>query len=554
MPDGGSNLQGWFGELKRRKVFRVAVMYLLAAWVVIQVADAVFEPLGLPPWSMKLVIVLAVLGFPVACALAWAFDVSPAGIERTPARRTSGPGGSAAVAGAAPSAAAGTAASLVAPPPAPAESVAILPFVDLSPERDQEYFCEGIAEEIVNALCCIRGLRIASRTSASQFKGRSVDVREIGRSLGVGSVLEGSVRKSGDRVRITAQLVGSADGYHLWSESFDRRLEDIFAIQSEIAQKLVAALRLSLTRQETALIERRGTRNAEAYDHYLRGQALLRDGTDSTLPKAVAAFRAAIECDPKFAQAHAGLANAVAIRGQWRLDVTPGEFKEAFAEINRALELEPRMPEAFVARACLMSMQQRNREASEAFEEAIRLNPASYEAHYMYARHCFATGEFERSVTLFETAMKLRPDDYQPVTMVVGAMEKLGHPEVRQAKQRAMAAIDRHLELEPEDGRALQLGAVQAANLGDLERTEELARRALAARPDEFATYYNLGCAFALLGRRERALELLDRAVHHGRGNLEWFEQDPDLDSLRGDARFEEIVGRLRSARREEAV
>ncbi len=551
MPDGESNLQRWFGELKRRKVFRVIVMYLLAAWVVIQVADAVFEPLGLPQWSMKLVIVLAVLGFPVACALAWAFDVSPSGIERTPPRHRSEPAEPALIGAAAPPAADGTA---VAPAAAPAESVAILPFVDLSPERDQEYFCEGIAEEIVNALCCIRGLRIASRTSASQFKGRPVDVREIGRSLGVGSVLEGSVRKSGDRVRITAQLVGSADGYHLWSESFDRRLEDIFAIQSEIAQKLVAALRLSLSRQETALIERRGTRNAEAYDHYLRGQAMLRDGTDSTLPKAVAAFRAAIDCDPMFAQAHAGLANAVAIRGQWRLDVTPAEFKEALEEINRAIELEPRMPEAFVARACLMSMQQRNREASEAFEEAIRLNPASYEAHYMYARHCFATGEFERSVALFEIAIRLRPDDYQPVTMLVGAMEKLGHPEVRQAMQRAMAAIDRHLELEPEDGRALQLGAVQAANLGNLARTEELAGRAMAARPNEFATFYNLGCAFAVLGRREQALELLDRAVQHGRGNLEWFEQDPDLDSLRGDARFEEIVERLRTARRGDAV
>jgi adenylate cyclase len=310
---------------------------------------------------------------------------------------------------------------------------------------------------------------------------------------------------------------------------------------------LVAALRLSLTQQETALIERRGTRNAEAYDLYLRGQAFLRDGTDSTLPKAVAAFRAAIERDPQFAQAHAGLANALAVRGLWRLDVAPEEYEEAFAAIRRAIELEPRMPEAFVARACLLSMQYRNGEAKEAFEEAIRLNPASYEAHYLYARHCFQIGDFAGAVPLFEAAIRLRPDDYTPITLMVGAIERLGRPDLPDVMRRAMWAIDRHLELEPQDGRALQLGAVQAAKLGDARRAEELAERALAARPNEFATYYNLACAFAVLGRRERALDMLDRAVQHGRGNLEWIEHDPDFDPVREEPRFHEIVSRLRA-------
>ena len=531
-----SRLQRWVAELKRRKVFRVAIVYLVSAWLLIQVADAVFEPLGLPGWTLKLVIVLAALGFPLACALAWAFDLTPSGVERTL------PGDQPRAPAPAPEATAVPAART-----SPAQSIAILPFVDLSPERDQEYFCEGIAEEIVNALCCIRGLRIASRTSASQYKGRSADVREIAGALGVGAVLEGSVRKAGDRVRITAQLVDSTDGYHLWSESFDRRLEDVFAVQSEIAQNLATALRLSLTKQESALIERRGTRNPEAYDLYLRGQAFLRDGTDSTLPKAAAAFRAAIERDPQFAQAHAGLANAMANRGLWRLDVTPVDYEEAFAAIRRAIELEPRMPEAFVARACLLSMQRRNAEAAEAFEEAIRLNPASYEAHYLYARHCFQVGEFARSVPLFETAIRLRPDDYQPITLMVGALQRIGRPDLREVMQRSMLAIERHLEIEPKDGRALQLGAVQAAKLGDARRAEELADRALAARPDEFAVYYNLACAFAVLGLDQRALDFLDHAVQRGRGNLEWIEHDPDFDSLRQHPRFLEIIGRLRA-------
>jgi tetratricopeptide (TPR) repeat protein len=319
-------------------------------------------------------------------------------------------------------------------------------------------------------------------------------------------------------------------------------------VQSEIAQKLVGALRLSLTRQETALIERRGTRNAEAYDLYLRGQAFLRDGTDSTLPKAMHAFREAIARDPRFAQAHAGLANAIAVRGLWRLDVSHADYEEAYASVSRAIELEPRMPEAFEARAGLLSLQRRNAEANQAYDEAIRLNPASYEAHYMYARHCFQIGEFARAVPLFETAMRLRPDDYQPVTMMVGALEKLGRPDLQEVMQLAMRAIDRHLEIEPDDGRALQLGAVQAAKLGDARRTEELAERALAARPNEFATYYNLSCAYAVLGQHERALDLLDHAVQRGRGNLDWIEKDPDFDTLRGQPRFEEIIGRLRTA------
>ena len=331
MADAGSKLQRWFAELRRRKVFRVAGVYLVVAWLTIQVADAVFEPLGLPVWTLKLVIVLAALGFPVACALAWAFDVTAQGIERTPA-----------LPGAAPAPEPLPASAPPVPPLPPgaaplAASVAILPFADMSPARDHEYFCDGIAEEIMNALCCVRGLRVASRTSAFQYKGISADVREIGKALGVGAVLEGSVRKAGDRVRITAQLVSAADGYHLWSESYDRQLEDVFAIQSDIAQRLVRALRGALTPSENALLERGGTRNAEAYDLYLRGQQLLREYSDGAAAAAIPLFRGAVERDPQFAQAHAGLASALAIKGLWRIDMNEAETAEALGASARAL-------------------------------------------------------------------------------------------------------------------------------------------------------------------------------------------------------------------------
>ncbi len=440
----------------------------------------------------------------------------------------------------------------VEPPPAAAEtpdSVAILPFVDMSPGRDQEYFCDGIAEEIINSLCCVRDLRIASRTSSFQFKGRAADVREIGRVLGVGAVLEGSVRKAGERVRITAQLVSAVDGYHLWSESYDRDLCDVFAIQTEIAQKLVGALRVSLSRQERELIQRRGTSNAEAYDLYLRGQAHLRDGTDTEMNPAIEFFREAIRRDERFAQAHAGIAQAQAVKGLWRVGMTQADLEEALAASRRALELEPHMPEAYIARAQMLSLQGRTNEAYQDFEEAIRLNPASFEAHYHFARTCFQGGDFERAVSLYETATRLRPDDFQALCLLEGALLKIGRAEQHaEVARRAMQAIDRQLAIDPRDGRALQLGATSAARLGLRDKTRDLAGRALKARPDAFATYYNVACAYSILGDIDDALEMLDHAVQHGRGNLEWIEHDPDFDNLRSDSRFDVILDRIRAS------
>ena len=545
MSEAGSKVQAWFAELRRRKVIRVAAVYLVAAWLLIQVADAVFEPMGLPAWSLKLVIVLAALGFPLACVLAWAFDVTPRGIERaetaalsaveSPAERPSLP--------------------TPEPPPAPVpataaaptESVAILPFFDMSPEHDQEYFCDGIAEEIINALCCVRNLRVASRTSSFQFKRHAADIREIGRALGVGSVLEGSVRKAGNRVRITTQLVSTADGYHLWSESFDRDLGDVFALQAEIAQRMLKALKLSLDRRETAMLERGGTTNAEAYDLYLRGRSHMRYGTNNR--PAVELFRRALERDPGFAQAHAEIATAIALRSLWRVNVTPAEIEEAMEASRRALELEPLLPEAYVARACLLSMEGQDEAAVQDFEQAIRLNPTAYYTHYLYARHLFAMGRIAESVRMYAEADRLQPGDYQVLCMYYGALRKQGDvARVQEIAVRAMDAIDRQLQIDPDDARALQLGAVTAAIIGRREHALDRAARALRARPDEFGTVYNLACAYAVLGERDMAIDMLERFARKGGRNLGWIRQDPDFDSLRDDPRFQRLVAVMSGA------
>lgn len=543
MTDKPSNARRWFAEMKRRKVFRVAAVYLIGAWALIQIADTTFETMGLPPWTVKLVIVLVILGFPLVCALAWAFDVTPAGIERTApadpepasaAVETAGTPEKPAIKGQADT-------------PAPPQAVAILPFRDMSPERDQEYFCEGIAEEIINSLCLVRGLRVASRTSSFYFRDRSEDVRNIGRQLGVSAVLEGSVRKAGETVRISVQLVNCADGYHIWAQNYDRQLKDVFVIQTEIAQRLVDAMRVTLTERESELIQRGGTGNARAYDFFLRGQQELR--FHNVGGNAALWFRRAIEEDPGFAQAHAGLATALATRGLWRVDMTESDFEDAFTASRRALELEPWMPEAHLARACLASMQGRAADAQRDFDEAIRLNPSSYYAYYLRGRHYLDEGEDELALEQFRISADLAPEEYTPLGMLASALQRLGRwEEVLEAARKALPVVKRHLEVHPDDDVAMSRAATFAAWLGEEAEAIELAEGAMRLRPGGHASLYNAACVYANLGHHERALELLDEAVADGRGNLVWFEQDEDLAALRSYPRFQEILERLRVA------
>lgn len=535
MANGNLKTNRWFGELKRRKVLRVAAVYAVGAWLLIQIADTTFEPMGLPLWTIKLVITLAILGFPLVCVLAWTFDVTPKGIERTT---------DSSVDGAAASQAQGK--ELRIEIDSPAETVAIMPFHDMSPNRDQAYFCEGIAEEIINALCCVRGLRVASRTSSFYFKDRSEDVRSIGRQLGVHAVLEGSVRKANDDLRITVQLVNCKDGYHLWAESYDRELKDVFAVQTDIAQRLVTALQVTLTARENKLIERGGTHNAKAYDFFLRGQQELR--RYNTGSNVVVWFRRAVEEDPDFAQAHAGLANALAVKGLWRADMPAAEFEEAVAASRRAIELEPWMPEAFLARASLASMQGRAEDAVRDFEEAIRLNPGNYFAHYLLGRHYLDAQLTEKALEHFRTAAKLAPEEYTPLGMLASALQRLGrNEECLEIARQALPVAERYLEMHPDDDVAVSRAATFAAWLGNEERAIELAEHAMRLRPGGIATLYNGACVYTNLGRHDRAIELLDEMVGGGRGNLAWLEQDEDLAPLRDDPRFVEILNRLRN-------
>jgi TolB-like protein len=321
-PPEGVDQPSFLDELKRRKVPRVALVYGATAFAVVEIADIVMPRLGLPDWTVTLVIVLAVLGLPIALVLAWAFDLTPEGVKRADEVATAqGLGGAGAPAAWASPRALFAAAALVlvgvsvgwftgrttAPagsggtPPA---SVAVLPFANLSEDAANEYFSDGLSEEILNVLAKIDGLKVAARTSAFAYKDRNVDIREIGEALGVGTVLEGSVRKADDRVRVTAQLIQTSDGFHLWSENYDRELEDVFAIQDDIARRIAQALRIQLGME----VERRPmTSNVEAYERFLEARHLFHQRTEEALYRSIELYEEALEIDPDFAEAHVGL-------------------------------------------------------------------------------------------------------------------------------------------------------------------------------------------------------------------------------------------------------
>ncbi|HET7753605.1 MAG TPA: protein kinase [Anaeromyxobacteraceae bacterium] len=437
-----------------------------------------------------------------------------------------------------------------APARQPAASIAVLPFVDLSPAKDQDYFCDGIAEELLNALSAVPGLRVAARGSSFQFKGRAVDAREVGKALGVATLLDGSVRKAGNRVRIAAQLVSAADGYQLWSESFDRGLEDIFATQEEIAQAVVRALQLRLSHPEDAQLTRVCTRNAQAYEMYLRGRRFLMMHGETGLRIARQMFRGAIELDPSFAQAHAGLADADFMMLQWNFDIEKARERraEALSASEEALRLEPALAEAHVSRANVLSLLGRADDAERDFRRALELNPALSDACYFYARHLFGSGRLREAAEMFEEAARKNPDDYASLCLLTAVYRGLGQIErATSAAHRAAAAVERRLRHDPDDARALYLGAGVYVEIGERQRGMECLARALELYPDDLSTLYNAACLYVQIGEFDRALDALDRAVATGRGSRKWFDNDNDLDPLRGHPRFRDITARLRS-------
>jgi len=425
-------------------------------------------------------------------------------------------------------------------------TIAVLPFVDMSPGRDQDYLCEGLAEELINALTRVPGLRVTSRTASFQFRNSGGDVQAIGRQLSVGNLVEGSVRKADNRLRVTVQLIEVATGYHHWSQRFDRMLDDVFAIEDEIAEHVVASLRAGVLSSCEAYLQTRPKTRAEAYEYYLRGRQHLHRMTQPDLEASQELFQQAIKLDSGYAPAWGCLSVAYGNLYDW-FGGREDDLASADRASRTALHLAPELAEPHVARGFVLSLLRRYDEAAQEFEEGIRLNPNFFEAYYYFARACFAHGEIERSAELFGRAADARPEDFQSPILEGQSLLMLGRTEEAQrATREGIARAERTLMLNPDDRRALSLGSGALFDDGQVERAIEWAQRALELYPDDMSSLINGACLYAKAGHKEEAMELLQRAFGRGWGRRDWIEHDPDYDILRDDPRFQQLLAKLK--------
>lgn len=429
-------------------------------------------------------------------------------------------------------------------------SVAVLPFADMSPNKDQDYFCEGIAEELINGLGRIQNLRVVSRTSAFKFKDTNLDIREIGESLNVSTVLEGSVRKAANQLRITAQLVNVEDGYRLWSDRFDREMKDVFAIQDEIAENIVEALKVTLSPKERRAIQNVATRDVAAYDYYLKGRKYFYEMSRKSFEFAREMYSKAIELDPNYALAYAGIADCCSLLYQYA-DSSEENQRQAEEASGKALGLDSELAEAHASRGLALSIGKNYDLAEEHFEKAISLNPKLFEAYYFYARDCLAQGKLAKSGQLFEKAIEVRPEDYQAPLLLRQVLIGMGASRnvADQALRKALIIVEKHIELNPDDARAHYLGACALMETGEKKKALQWANRAMAIDPEEPAILYNVACVYSIAGEIEAAVSYLEQAVNAGFGYREWLENDSDLDALRENSRFQKLIDSLSPAK-----
>jgi adenylate cyclase len=488
----------------------------------IQVADATIQPLHLPEWAGTLVVWLIALGFPVAVVLAWVLDVTPEGIKVTD-KSDKEPGTREEY---------------------PDQSIAVLPFINISGDPDNEYFSDGLSEELLNQLVRLRSLRVCSRTSSFALKGKNLDMRTVASRLGVQHVLEGSVRRVEDRVRITAQLISASDDRHLWSETYDRELKDIFAVQQEIAEQIFSSLKLSLSPDERRAMLAT-TDDVAAFDLYLRGRDQYHRTEPGHLEKSRDRFEQAIRIDPDYALAWAGL-TYVFIEIYWYKEKESTWIERAHEASRKAVQLAPQLAESHTARGLALRADEQFDKAETEFKKAIEINPRLFEPLHFYAQMERSRGNFARACELFMRAAEVRLEDYQAIAVASQMFDAMGDDEkARECARETVARINSAVVLNPKDSRALVLGATAWYFLGDTKRALEFARRAREAYPEGPGVMYNTACIYAKMGRHEEAIDLLENAVEMGARNKRYYETDTDFDSIRDHPRFQALLERI---------
>jgi len=425
---------------------------------------------------------------------------------------------------------------------APEKSVAVLYFENLSGSKDDEYFRDGMTEDIITELSKIKELQVFPRAAVLAYRDKPVTGPQVGRELNAACVLSGSLRRAGNRLRITAQLIQAQTGHSIWAERYDRELKDVFEVQDEIARSISQALRIKLSPQEEKAIAHKQTDNPQAYDYYLRGRQFFHQFRRRGFDFARQMFARAIVIDAQYARAYAGVADCCSFLYMY-WDSSEDNLNEAEAASRKALELDPELAEAHAASGLAFALRKDFAKAQQEFETAIQLDPKLYEAYYFYARTAFQGGDLTKAAQLYEQSSRLNPDDYQAVSLLVAVYHGLGREaEAAAAERRALQLTEKHIEIHPDDPRALYLGATILVRMGDHKRGFEWARRALELDPEETSILYNVACVYSLLGRTEDAIGCLQKVMEHGTFYKNWAAKDSDLDAVRSDPRFQALL------------
>jgi serine/threonine protein kinase/Flp pilus assembly protein TadD len=425
--------------------------------------------------------------------------------------------------------------------PTKQKSVAVLYFENQSGAKEDEYFRDGITEDVVTELSKIAQLETFPRSEMLAFRDKPVTAQQVGQQLGAAYVLEGSIRRAGNRVRITAQLVEASTRHPVWAERYDRQLEDVFAIQEEIARSIAQALRITLTPQEEKTIARKPTENPQAYDFYLRGRSYARR---ENMDYALQMFEQAIQLDPNFALAHAGIAHLCGLIYELR-EQNPKWIDRGLAACDRATALAPDLPEVLISHARICYAQKKYDEAALLAWRAIERKPDSEGSWSILGRAYFASDRYEEAAALTERAVEANGDDYNTYPPYANALERLGRKkEGSVLRERLIKVLRQQLELVPDDVRARILLANQLANSKqDADESIRHLQTAVALRPSDPNTLANAACTYGVLGKKAEALEMLKKAFASGYGNRNWAARDPDLDCLHDDPEFQKLVG-----------
>jgi len=584
-------MNGWnfFAELKRRNVYKVAVAYIVAGWALSQGIAQVFPVFDIPNWIIRLIVLLIILGLPIALVLAWMFEITPQGIKRTE------------IADAMPATARkkhvwiyvvviGAAISIglfflgrysagnkaASPAGISNKSIAVLPFDNLSRDPDNAYFAEGVQDEILTRLAKVADLKVISRTSTQHFKSTPDNLPQIAKQLGVAHILEGSVQKSGEQVRVNVQLINALTDAHLWGDTYDRKLTDIFAVESEIAKTIAETLQARLTGSEKTLITKTPTVNPEAYELYLKGRFFWNKRTGADLLKSIDYFKQAVEKDQKYALAYAGLADAYVLLPPYGAASPSESFPQAEAAARKALELDDTLAEAHTSLGQVLLFYDLDFAGSTMeFERALSLDPNYATAHHWYGGGgpLLALGQFDRAIKEGKRAVELDPlslinnadlgwlyfnarryneaEAQARKTLEMDSHFYLAHyylGEVLQLKGQLTEAIAEYKKAAELDDDPFVLGllAQAYAKLGQRDEALKMLGQLQELATRRYVTSYSFALVHIALGEKDKAIDWLERAYRDRAGpDIALIKVDPFLDPLRGHPRFEALVQKI---------